>query len=525
MKNRQAARELILASMFGEIEKRLQQGEAASDMLILVRGHSDAEAVVSFYRELLPGSEILARTQIVSCDSFHLDASLSVQFVIQSLRWLVLQDDVAKWYISLVFPEADLAAMEEMDSAIPLCELVEELLKMLPSQQETDLAYINALMDGVHDYVGKYGSDKAAFLTYWEDKMHTQSIAAPASDAIKIMTIHSAKGLEAKNVFIPFCSWDMEKDRADDVLWCEAKGLLKAPVQKLKQIPIRMSAALANSEYEEEYKHEHKQQRLDNLNMLYVALTRARDTLYIYGDLPDTKAGTDDTAAALLYRAFTDKWEEQGNMLCLSFGEPYPATQKQSAKLGGMIDRFTFDGADKEPSELHVGERPISFQMSRESMESLHFGAEEEGRYARIDLGNVCHAIMEHMETQNDRDAALNDAKMRGLIADEAMETEVTRLIDTAWTNIQMIDWFSGKWELLREVTFLTDKAELRPDRVMIDRASSTAIVLDYKFGQREKKHVQQVRDYMRIMVELNFRHVEGYIWYTQEAQLEQVRL
>ena len=522
-----AAREQILTDMFGEIASRLQQGESASDMLILVRGHDEAEDVVSHFRYLASQSPVLAQTQLVSCDSFHLDASLSVQFLILSLRWLVLKDEVAKCYLSLVFPTADISAVEQLNPAIPLCELCEELIRFIPSRQETDVAYINSLLDGVHDYVTKYGSDVKAFLTYWDDIMHKQSIAAPASEAIRIMTIHSAKGLEAKNVFIPFCSWEMEKDRPSDVLWCEAKALLKAPVAKLKYIPVRMTSALANSEYEEEYKKEHIRQRLDNLNLLYVALTRARDNLFVYADISDTQLGTDKSAASLLHKAFLNDWSQMDNTLALTFGEPSPIQlpQVSSSSTGKMIDRFSFDGAQTEDAQLHIGERPVSFRMSRESMDSLHFTSEDENRTARIDLGNVCHAIMEQMETRDDRDAAINDAKLRGLITDENMEAEVTRLIDAAWTNLQMLDWFSGKWELLREATFLTANAEMRPDRVMIDRETSTAIVLDYKFGQRESQYAQQVRDYMKMMAELNFRHVEGYLWYAQEALLQPVKL
>jgi hypothetical protein len=188
-----------------------------------------------------------------------------------------------------------------------------------------------------------------------------------------------------------------------------------------------------------------------------------------------------------------------------------------------MVDRFSFDKAVTVPAEMHVGERPIAFQMSRESQDSLRFASDDD-RTSRIDLGNVCHAIMEQIETRDDRDAAIVDAKMRGLITDED-EKEICRLIDAAWTNIQMLDWFSGRWELLREVTFMTANDELRPDRVMIDRETSTAIVLDYKFGQREKQYIQQVQDYMRIMAKLQYRHVEGYIWYAQEAQLVPVTI
>ena len=513
-KTRQDARSHILSDMFDVIESRMQQGENASDMLILVRGHGDAEDIVTYFRERALTSPVLASTQLVSCDSFHLDASRSVQFVIQSLRRIIYNDEVAQTYLQLVFPDFDVAALDTLKSATPLSELLEEIIKLLPSQQILDLAYINALIDGVHDFVSKYGSDAKAFLTYWDDKMHEQSIAAPTLNAIKIMTIHSAKGLEGKNVFIPFCSWEMEKDMPDDVIWCEAKGLLKAPVEKLKYIPIPMSSSLANSDYEDEYTEEHEKQRLDNLNLLYVALTRARENLYVYGELSESKIHTNATAASLLHKAFGNR----------SFGTPN-AISVNASKSGGMIDRFAFDDAATLPAELHVGERPIAFQMSREALDSLQFSEVAEDRNARIDLGNVCHAIMEHIATRDDRDAAINDARMRGLIADDEAEREIARLIDAAWTNIQMLDWFSGRWELLREATFLTANSELRPDRVMIDRTTSTAIVLDYKFGQREPQYAQQVRQYMRIMSELNFRHVEGYIWYAQEAQLQPVKL
>ena len=519
------ARKRCLSLLFEDLESRLRLGESASKMLILVRDHNEAEAVVAAYRERLPESPVLAQTQIVSCDSFHLDKSLSVQFVIQSLRWIVLQDEVAKCYLRLVFDTFDITQLDSFNSEIPLGELLEELIKILPSQHKTDVSYINALLDGVHEYVAKYGADSAAFLQYWEDIMHAQSIAAPTAEAIRIMTIHASKGLEAANVFIPFCSWEMEKDRDDDVLWCEARAMLKAPVKKLKHIPIQMSPRLTESEYSEEYTAEHIQQRMDHLNLLYVALTRAANTLYIYGEIWDSKIGTNTTPATMLEKVFSSHWSCEEEVLKVSFGDAKPVVEEKKNSEGKMIDRFSFDQAAVLPATLHIGERPILFRMSRESLDSLRFGAENEERAARIDLGNVCHYIMEQMETRADQDSAIADARISGLIADEAAETEIVQLIDGAWSNAQMCDWFSGRWELLREATFLTANGELRPDRVMIDREASKAIVLDYKFGQREVGYAQQVRGYMRLMAEMHFQQVKGYLWYAQEAQLQQVTM
>ena len=114
---------------------------------------------------------------------------------------------------------------------------------------------------------------------------------------------------------------------------------------------------------------------------------------------------------------------------------------------------------------------------------------------------------------------------MTGLIADAEAEAQVTALINAAWTNERMRDWFSGCWEIWREATFLTENGEQRPDRVMIDPETKKAIVLDYKFGKREPHYAQQVRSYMRLLVELGYTQVEGWLWYAQEAALQEVRL
>ena len=530
IKNRDAARERIISDMFDQIEARLNAGDAPSDMLILVRYNSDTEPIVAAFRERALSSPVLAQTQLVSCDSFNLDSSQSVMFVIHVLRWLVLQDEVSKAYLGLVYPHFDIATLETVDTKIPMSELIEELVKLIPSQAVTDLAYINAFLDEVHNYIARYGSYIPDFLTFWNDKMHSVSIAAPTAEAIRIMTIHSAKGLEAKNVFIPFCSWLLERDKDDNYLWCTARAMLTHEVEPLKYIPVSPSSKLADSDYEPEYRAEHLAQRFDNLNTLYVAFTRARENLFIYGEIAENKdKSIPDTTSSLLSRVFDGNWTDQNDTLLLSFGQQQCPNDQMVHKWymvnEQMVHRFAFSKSPLVPAELHIGERPVSFRMSREAMDSLQFTPEAAERSAMIDLGNVCHAIMEHIETQADTEAAIADARMSGLIESDEREAEVRRLINAAWTNIQLCDWFSGKWELLREATFLTANGELRPDRVMIDRSTSTAIVLDYKFGQREKQYAYQVREYMRIMTELKFTHVEGYLWYAQEAQLQPVKL
>lgn len=510
----------ICAQMFDTIAERLAQGEQPSDMLLLVRSHDDAQDIVDFYRDNTTNVAALKGVAIVSCDSFELNTSTSVQFVVQSLRWLFKRDEVSKAYLEMVYPEFDLTCLEAINTHTPLCELLEEIIKLLPSEQPQDLAYINCLLDYAHDFVGTHDPSVEAFFDYWDTKLHNESIAAPDINAIRIMTIHTAKGLEAPNVFIPFCHWGLEKDSG--YLWCQAKGICKGGVEPLKMIPVEMKAELSKGYYAQELADEHEAQHVDNINTLYVAFTRARNNLYVYGGYKSTDTNRIST---LLYNLFDGQWLDQDGTYFLSW-ESVPTAKENGGRVG-LEDRFSFGDATMQTAELHVGERPIAFTLSRESVDCLRYGvAEGDETFSRIDLGNVCHGIMEHMETREDEEMAITDAQMSGLIPDDETLQQIRQLIDGAWENEQLCDWFSGKWELLREVTFLTANREMRPDRVMIDKTSSKAIVLDYKFGQHhDPKYPLQVRDYMRIMAELGYQHVEGYLWFAQDKKLQQVTL
>lgn len=517
------AKDYILDQVFQTIAQRLALGERPSDMLLLVRTHAEAQYIVDFYRSFALENSILQNVSIVSCDSFQLDTSISVMCIIHALRWLFKQDEVSLAYLRLTQPQMDIEKLNIVNKKTPLCELLEEVIKLFPSTKLQDLAYINCLLDSAHDYVMSYDSSVETFLDYWDDTLHKVSISAPQIDAIRIMTVHTAKGLEAPNVFIPFCHWKLEKDKG--YLWCDAKGLRKQQVEPLKKIPVEMKKDLLDSEYEPEMEKEHLNQQIDNVNALYVALTRARTRLYIYGAYQPSDVEKTSTVAVLLYNIFANRWTETDNTLFLSMENV--STEEKHQSKGKMQDRFSFAQAITQMAELHVGERPIAFQLSRESLDCLRYGVQEgEETFSRIDLGNVCHSIMEHITTREDEEAAITDAQMNGLISDETALERIRQLIDAAWENEQLCDWFSGKWELWREVTFLTANREMRPDRVMIDKNTSTAIVLDYKFGQHhDPKYPMQVQDYMRIMVQLGYKNVEGYLWFAQDNELQSVKL
>ena len=513
-----------LETMFSVMETRLEAGDKASDMMVLIRYNREAEELVAAFRALdSTDFSRLKQCRIVSCDSFHLESCVSVMTVINALRYLVRGDAVAKMYIDNVLDSTQAEALREQNINIPLVELINALVQKLLPHDLPDLAYVNALMDQTRDYVGRYGSDNETFLRFWDDRMHSMSVSAPEGDAIRIMTVHSAKGLQAKNVFLPFFHWKLHDKKG--YLWPHA-GLETTDGAEMEGcIPVtKNSSLLDESVYAQVAANERNAETVDNMNLMYVALTRAEENMYIRAVVPEKQMDkpVQDTVAGLLLNVLEGDLTQTDNGLVYSTEEEKAGKRKKNVRLKNP---FSMEDAQVLTAELHVGERPVQFCQSKESLLMEEWQGEK--RMARINLGNLCHDIFAHMETRDDEEAAIGGARTKGLLPDKETEDKVRHLIDKAWAVPELCDWFSGKYDLLREVTFLTAYGrDQRPDRVMIDRQSRKAIVLDYKFGkQHEEEYNGQVRRYMALMRGIGYEHVEGWLWYAEEGLLLKVGL
>ncbi|MGN1247036.1 MAG: UvrD-helicase domain-containing protein [Paludibacteraceae bacterium] len=527
----------ILTDMFATIRHLLDKGERASDIMILVRTNKQAQQVVDFYNAQV---EWHNEMRIVSADSFHIDQSQSVQMIINALLATDPAQNIALRYVDLHLPEnhpakANLQERLAATNDLPLYEQVQAIVRLLLCDEQgiflgDDLAYVNCFMDKLMNYVATEGANRQAFLQYWADMMHTDSISAPDSNAMRIMSIHSSKGLESKTLFIPFCNWAVVDKTKHPNLWCEACVEPQGNVKRLKQVPIPWKQAMEGTDYEAAYRQEAEAQRVDNLNLLYVALTRAADNLYLYTDwLVQKKEGeADQHVGTLLMNAYglkeaaLEAFENYSDETQPCFAEytlgeePYIHCPKQEQKA----DLFSFRNTEEVQAAMQSNDDQVRFRQSQESMLYGLFGEEKaEQMIAHINIGSLCHDILAHMVTREEQQAVVERYMQRGVIESEAQRREVESLLNRAWENPQMCEWFDGSWDLLREQAMMVNGEEKRPDRVMLK--GDKAIVLDYKFGAPNPKYHKQVADYMEVMRLLGYREVEGYLWYAQQGKLE----
>ena len=499
-----------LTQLFDTMEQLLPD-IAPEDMMVLVRGGADAQYITDAHAyldaEQYPN---LSKASFVSASSFQLDASEAVNTLIAALRWIVNKDDqVAAHQVALMRGTDILDTIRAQVSVrTPLYEAVSELVRLLLTNEEgqycgTETAYINNLLDRTRDYVRAYGSDIAQFLQYWDETLHEKPIPTSAAGAIRILTIHKSKGLQAQTLFIPFCNWAMDEGKASSKIWCPIAPVLE---EGSDFIPVPNRSEMADSAYSEAYSEEHMNLRVDSLNMLYVALTRAEDNLFVFSEYKPTKDGKAP--------------KHVGSYLVAMCGTEY--VKGERLKVKGERLELTSEGVK---GELWANSDRVRFVQSQEGALYTENGDEAYRRVARMEEGTLCHEIFANIHKADEQDAVLDDFETRGEIRDKAQREELRRLISSAWTgNAEMRSWFVDPWELKLEQGIMGDNKEIRPDRVMIDKNTNDAIVLDYKFGKWNDHYFTQVRQYMEALEHLGHPHVRGYLWYARENRLVEVK-
>ena len=525
----------ILANMFNTMEEIMGKGIVPSDIMILVRKNDEAMDVARYFQEHKGDYQLLNKTRLVSRDSFVLKQSKSVLAIINALCYIESKDPVAGNFVERATEQEDICkALKPIDSSLPLYEMVQKVVELLFPKGDKDelkiedVAYINCLLDNVRTYVSENGSNLQKFLQYWTDFLCNKAIPSAQTDAIQIMTVHSSKGLESKTLFIPFCSWKLTENKGE--MWC------KRAIDKDVYIPIEInSTAKETKDYAEYYNEECNAQIVDNLNLLYVALTRAADNLYVYVNEKITYSNGEVTGldknnvGYLLIKAWN--LEDKVKATAQRDLNENKITDPVEITIGTLTIRpaktsetstFGFEQAEQLTASLHGESGQVRFRQSQEGMMHASMGHNAEEVVDRKELGTICHDLLSRIKSQTDVEPVVQSAYDKGVFENEEQKVQARKYIDKIWQTPQLSDWFNGSWKLLREQAIIVDGKERRPDRVMV--RDKEAIVLDYKFGTEKAEYNKQVQEYMQTMKALGYTSVRGYLWYAEKETNEALK-
>ena len=297
-------KESVLNELIDNIRQLLERGYKQKDIAILARSKTVIPDIVDKFQ-----SEFGTDVSLVSDEAFQLDASLAVNVIITALRLLTHPDDklteskLIKLYQQQVMQtDKDNNALfvdggkTELKSFLPsdyvdkfesllrlsLVDLVDEIYSLFNlGSLEGQSAYVCTFYDTLNEYLRDHPADIDDFIEEWEDSLSSNTIQSDEVDGIRLITIHKSKGLEYDNVLIPFCDWELEKTNGNTI-WCSGDDKEK-PYGELPLIPVDFSKRMLGTVFEDDYKEEHLQNIVDNMNLLYVAFTRAGKNLFITG--------------------------------------------------------------------------------------------------------------------------------------------------------------------------------------------------------------------------------------------------
>ena len=524
--------EQTLESLATQVEALVSQGVRLQDITILVRKNKNIPLIADYFSTHLP-------YRIVSDEAFRLDASSCVCALVDGLRWLTDKSDTIAlarlagmyqkeilqsgldWNTILLHgaehyvPQAFIARQDEL-RLMPLYELLDCLFGLFElSTLHTQDAYLFAFFDAVIEYLQEHSSAPDAFLTFWDEKLCAKTIPSGEQEGIRIYSIHKSKGLEFHTVLIPFCDWNLENETNAQMIWCTPHD---APYNELDIVPVNYNAKMAQSTYAPDYKQERLQLWVDNLNLLYVAFTRAGKNLFVWA-----KNGKKNTIATLLYNSLA----QAAHRLETEFSEEQPfeygtlCASKKTEEIKTDTNRLT-----SPPGSLRVAmqtfQNQIDFRQSNRSADFIR-GEEDEdeqGRYIR--QGRLLHHLFATIKTRDDVEPTLREMENEGLFDSQSDIERARKLIDTALSRPEATDWFGGTWKLFNECSIIyMEHGELqtrRPDRVMI--RNGRVVVVDFKFGKHSESYNEQVRGYMTLLQGMGYTDVQGYLWYVYKNEL-----
>ncbi len=525
--------EVRLGELAEQIDGLHAAGLPYKNMAILVRWNREANALIDAFARLRPG------LPLVSDEAFLLSSSTAVQTLVHALRWLHdSTDTIALAYVARHVGGTDrpwsdctgsrpaalsgVPFVERRDEllALPLYELHEELIRLFSLDSERgQAAYLMAYMDQVMAFLDEAGpKDLRCFLEHWDDVLSNRVIPAAQVEGLRILTIHKSKGLQFHTVLLPYCDWAIERDRQDDLLWCEPSV---APYSTLPLVPITPSGSAEESIYAADYAEEHLNRRVENLNLLYVAFTRAEKNLLVWAEGRTTLAGKTSTVGDLIGTVLADR-------LPGTLEEGSPVTQAPADKHAADDNRLE-PRLTPLPVDFDSYESRVAFRQSNRSQEFLRPADEEAGRQeAYIDRGVLLHKVFSALATAADVDRVLDDFEGEGLFAGRQEKAELRRLIGRGLETPRVARWFDGSWTLFREASILSRTSDgrlltRRPDRVMV-RGDET-VVVDFKFGRPRDEHADQVRQYLGLLADMGRPRPRGYLWYVYTNTVEDVTL
>ena len=539
-------KDLELQKVLEAVNEAVSHGASLSEIAVLVRSNIIGENVASFL--------IDNGISVVTDDSLKVKNSMTVRRLVSLMSFIDNPQDEVHSYLA-----------KTMDVSVPegcscLSDMAETLLRAIKKHDaeevwKGEVLHVQSFMDHLQDYVSCNGNGLRGFLKYWEEK--NPSISSPSSgESVRIMTIHKSKGLDFPYVIIPYVE-NINLYKADSS-WCypDLKGTSLAPIAE-GVYDVTLSSLTEHTFFSEDYFKESFMQKVDNINTIYVAMTRPALGMHLIAKTPSSKcktaveAGdktqfTDFSQMLYWFASAACSGDIPGNDELLP---PFKVVRSaddmgnERFDVGEIVDFPSFRKSDSDgasafpvscgdifpsiplnPSAEDAGQDVRERGRLKFSADSLDFFAENGIASSNRLRGVALHDILSRIKFSDElHDAVMASVACGDLTESEAQEAE--SLLADRLSQIEDRGWFTETdMEVLNETSLIDSRGRIsRPDRVML--MGDKVVIVDYKFGEPDEDYKKQLRRYADIWVEMGYANVEPYLWYVQSGDIVDVPL
>ena len=540
---RQAWKNSVLEELPKVIEQIQDGGIAPRDIAVLVRRSDEGKQVMERlikYKNSIEAKEGYCY-DVISNESLFLGNSSVVRLVVNAIKYCLNPDDKISFaeicynYHRLKEDENGKSAnedlqfvltgealpkkyFEETESLIrlPAYELVERIIQLFDLGQARNKGFLQAFQDLVLEYFSGETKDINDFLTWWEDKGKRKSIQLPESiNAIRVMTIHKSKGLEFKAVIVPFCNWKLDHDATkDNFLWCKTD---RKPFSEISHLPLKYSSKLEQSYFAQDYFEEMLKAHIDNLNLLYVALTRAEEFLRI--NCPPQSSSLKNAGDLIIKAAET--MAQQGNdHVLLETNDDEKSLKIYSIGSLAKVEAVLSDNDQSEiPSKYETSDWRQKITIRKRG--GLFFDPDASEQKTKINYGLLVHEILAGIKNEKEADSLVEKYYTDGQISKQERQTLINQL-KIIFSNSQVQGWFNTDWEVKTEIPIIVrDSQPKRLDRVLLH--GKNAIIIDFKTGLEKSTDKKQVLEYKELLNEMGYLNVEVYLLYISLNKVIQI--
>ena len=454
-----------------------------SSETLMIQNATEVRLIVHLLKYLNNSADLEAKANFLHFLASAKEIQMPVHDFIAAGMAQKRENDFEKWLLTF-----DVSLSFENVRKKSLYEAVEIIISkfVLPAEGN---AYVQFFLDIVLERDMRNQAGIADFLNYWDKNSEKFSIPSPeGNNAVRIMTIHKSKGLEFPVVIMPFAEEDYNR-KPKDKLWLDTED---ADLDVPKALIDNSSAVEGFGESASAVFNLKKQEELlDNVNVLYVALTRAEEQLYVISQaLKERKDGEfSNNMASFFIKFLLHKGVYDAEKLEYEFGNKTKLSD--TIKSVDLVKAIPVVSEVLDPKNIKIAQR-----------EALMWGTHQQEAIA---YGNIVHEILAFVKDRSDVDLAVTKGVENGLITVDQVDM-VLKTIKEIVNHPELSVCFEGNFTILNEQTIVQKEGRiLKPDRVVLT-PNKEAYLLDYKTGVVNAKYAKQIQEYQDAIEDLGYK-------------------